>query len=102
MNIYISNLPGIVTDKDLSELFSAYGEVQSSEIVLDGFTGLSRGFGFVEMADEESGKRAVEALNNSSFNNRVISVMVAAPKQVHKGSYKVGNGAVEAFRFRKN
>src|SRR6478672_4958263 len=101
MNIYISNLAGAVTDKDLSELFAAYGEVQSAEIVLDGFTGLSRGFGYVEM-DDSAGQRAVEGLNNSSFGNRVISVMVAAPKQVHKGSYKVGNGAVEAFRFRKN
>ena len=102
MNIYISNLAVTVTDKELHALFSEYGEVQSVEIVHDGFTGLSRGFAYLEMSDDEAGQQAVKALNNSSFNNRLISVMVAAPKQVHKGSYKVGNGAVEAFRFRKN
>jgi len=102
MNIYISNLAATVTDKDLNELFSPHGVVQSAEIVLDGFTGLSRGFGYVEMADDASGQHAVAALNKSSYNDRVISVAVAAPKQVHKGSYKVGNGAVEAFRFKKS
>jgi RNA recognition motif-containing protein len=102
MNIRISNLDNTADNMDLKGLFSPYGEVEGAEVMIDGFTGTSRGFGFVEMPDEAAAQTAVEKLNKTEFKGLVISVQPAPPKQVHKGSYKVGNGAVEVFRFRKD
>jgi RNA recognition motif-containing protein len=102
MNIYISNLDNSIGNEDLKNLFSGHGEVKSAEVVMDVFTGKSRGFGYVEMADEDEAKKAISTLHNTSFNNLTISVKEAKPKEVHKGSYRVGNGAVQAYRFKKN
>ena len=102
MNIHITNLDGTVTETQLKELFAGHGTVTSVEVATDVFTNTPRGFGFVEMEDEAAAKKAIESLNNSELNNKVISVREAQPKEVHKGSYKVGNGAVNMYRFRKN
>ena len=102
MNIYISNLDSSVNDENLKSLFSGYGEVKSAEIMHDLFTGEPRGFGFVEMEDDESALKAIHALNNSELQSLTISVKQAPPKQRHKGSYKVGNGAINVYRFKKN
>jgi RNA recognition motif-containing protein len=102
MNIYISNLSSAVKNEDLQKMFSAYGEVKSAEVAIDVFTGESRGFGNVEMEDEAAAHKAIESLNKTQVETLTISVEEAKPKVVHQGSYKVGNGPVEVYRFRKN
>jgi len=81
MNIYVSNLSFNVQDEDLKEFFTPYGEVTSAKIITDKFTGKSRGFGFVEMADEEASKKAIAELNDASVDGRSIKVMEAKPKE---------------------
>lgn len=102
MNIQITNLDSKVTDEQLRSLFDSYGEVSFAQIQYDAFTGASRGFGYVEMTDEASGQKAIAELNGSILSGCNISVSETAPKPVQKGSYKVGNGSVTTFRFRKN
>jgi RNA recognition motif-containing protein len=81
MNIYVSNLSFNVQDEDLKEFFTPYGEVTSAKIITDKFTGKSRGFGFVEMSDDEAAKTAIAELDNASVENRNIKVMEAKPKE---------------------
>ncbi len=102
MNIYISNLNSGIQSKNLTDLFSTFGNVSSAEIALDVFTGASRGFGYVEMEDDACAQTAIDALNNSEWESLTIAVQQAEPKVVYKGSYKVGGGASEKNRLRKN
>ena len=81
MNIYVSNLSFNVQDEDLREFFTPYGEVTSAKVISDKFTGKSRGFGFVEMPDDEAAKKAIAELDNASVENRNIKVMEAKPKE---------------------
>ena len=81
MNIYVSNLSFNVQDEDLKEFFTPYGEVTSAKIITDKFTGKSRGFGFVEMSDDEASKKAIAELNDASVDGRNIKVMEAKPKE---------------------
>jgi RNA recognition motif-containing protein len=76
--------------------------VQSAEIAMDVFTGLSRGFGYIEMAQNQEAQKAITGLDKSELSGLTISVQEAKPKEEHKGSYKVGDGAVNAYRFKKN
>ena len=80
MNIYVSGLSFKLNDADLRQLFEAYGEVSSAKIIMDKFTGRSRGFGFVEMGDEE-GQKAIDALNETEVDGKVIGVSVARPRE---------------------
>lgn len=80
MNIYISNLSYAVNDGDLKELFSEYGEISSAKVITDRETGRSRGFGFVEMADDAQGQKAIDELNQAEYDGKVISVTVARPR----------------------
>ncbi|HEY0041833.1 MAG TPA: RNA-binding protein [Flavisolibacter sp.] len=77
MNIYISNLNSSIQSKNLVELFSAYGNVDSAEIVMDLFSGESRGFGYVEMADDASAQKAINTLHNSELESLIIAVQRA-------------------------
>lgn len=81
MNIYISNLSYGVKDAGLQELFSSFGEVTSAKVITDKFSGRSRGYGFVEMADDEAGQKAIDQLNNTEFEGRTISVNLAKPRE---------------------
>ena len=74
MNIYVGNLSFKATDTDLRDAFSAYGEVTFARVVKDKETGRSRGFGFVEMTNQEQGMAAIEALNNTDVAGRPIRV----------------------------
>ena len=80
MNIYISNLSYDVNDNDLAELFEEYGQVSSAKVIMDRYSGKSRGFGFVEMNDDEEAKKAIEALNQSEYDGKLINVNIAKPK----------------------
>ena len=81
MNIHVSNLSFNVTDEDLKEFFTEYGEVSSAKVIMDKFTGRSRGFGFVEMPDEESAKKAISELDNGVVEGRTIRVSEARPRE---------------------
>ena len=80
MNIYVSGLSFKLNDADLRQLFEAYGEVSSAKIIMDKFTGRSRGFGFVEMGDDD-GQKAIDALNETEVDGKVIGVSVARPRE---------------------
>jgi RNA recognition motif-containing protein len=81
MNIYVSNLSFNVQDEDLKEFFAPYGEVSSAKVIMDKFSGKSRGFGFVEMSDDEAAKKAIGELDNATVDGRSIKVMEAKPKE---------------------
>jgi RNA recognition motif-containing protein len=80
MNIYVGNLSWNLKDQDLSNLFAPHGEVVSAKIVLDKFTNRSKGFGFVEMADDAAAQAAIAALNGSEVDGRNIVVNESRPK----------------------
>jgi len=95
MNIYVSNLNFRTQSESLQELFEKYGEVTSANIIKDRDTGRSRGFGFVEMANDEEGQKAIDELNNTDFEEKTITVNVARPKTERSsgGGYnRGGNG----------
>jgi RNA recognition motif-containing protein len=81
MNIYVSNLSFNVQDEDLRSFFTPYGEVTSAKVINDKITGKSRGFGFVEMSDDEAAKKAIAELDNGTIDDRTIKVMEAKPKE---------------------
>jgi RNA recognition motif-containing protein len=79
MKLYVGNLSYGVNDSSLRSLFEAYGTVQSATVVVDRDSGRSKGFGFVEMGDEDA-KKAMQALNGSQHDGRTIRVNEARPK----------------------
>ncbi len=81
MNIYVSNLSFNLQDEDLREFFTPYGEVTSAKIINDRESGRSRGFGFVEMADDNAARKAIAELDNGTVEGRTIKVMEAKPKE---------------------
>ena len=97
MNIYVSNLSFNVQDEDLRDFFTEYGEVSSAKVITDKFTGKSRGFGFVEMSDNEAAKKAIAELDQATVEGRAIRVMEAKPKEEKPartgggGGYRGGN-----------
>lgn len=92
MNIYISNLSFDVNDNDLKELFEEYGEVSSAKVITDKFSGKSRGFGFVEMANDEEGRKAIEELNQAEYDGKTINVSVAKPREDRPERKPFGGG----------
>lgn len=81
INIYVGNLPFAAAEDELRELFEQFGRVDSARIITDRFTGRSRGFGFVEMADRQEGMRAIEELNSQDFKGRTLRVNEARPRR---------------------
>ena len=92
MNIYVGNLSFEVTDDDLRQLFSAYGEVESASVVKDRFSGESRGFGFVEMPAKKDADAAIAGLNGTEQKGRTITVNEAKPKAPKSGGGGGGGG----------
>ena len=81
MNIYIGSLSQDTTEQDLTKLFEEFGEVTSTKVISDKYSGESKGFGFVEMKSNEKAQEAIEALNGREVNGRAISVNEARPKR---------------------
>ena len=81
LNLYVGNLPYTMTDQELNDLFSEIGEVQSARVMNDRETGRSRGFGFVEMKNEDDGREAIEKLNGADFGGRALVVNEARPRE---------------------
>jgi len=93
MNIYVGNLSWQMTDDDLSNLFSQYGTVTSAKILKEKNTGRSKGFGFVEMEDEEAAKTAaIATLNESEVQGRKLIVNESQPRPEGGGGYKKSGG----------
>jgi len=80
MNIYVGNLPYSVVEEDLREIFEEYGEVASVKIINDKLTGRSKGFGFVEMDEDDEARKAIEELNNADLSGRNIKVNESRPR----------------------
>jgi RNA recognition motif-containing protein len=99
MNIYVGNLSFEVTDDDLRQLFSAYGEVESASVVKDRFSGESRGFGFVEMPAKKDADAAIAALNGTEQKGRTITVNEAKPKAPKSGGGGGGGGGRGGRRY---
>src|SRR5688572_25624227 len=98
-NIYVGNLAWSVTADDLLELFGQYGKVARAQVITDRETGRSRGFGFVEMENDQESQKAIEALNGFNHNNRPLMVNEARPREERapggggsRGGYGGGGG----------
>lgn len=88
MNIFCGSLPFSMQDNDLKELFEEYGEVTDAKIIKDKFSGRSKGFGFVEMSDDNNAQQAIEELNGAEVNGRAIVVNKAEErKERSSGGY---------------
>lgn len=80
MNIYVGNLPFDAQDSDLRALFADYGTIDSASVITDRYSGRSRGFGFVELADGGQAARAIEKLDGHDWNGRQLTVNEAKPR----------------------
>ncbi|MFQ6128583.1 MAG: RNA recognition motif domain-containing protein [Thermoplasmata archaeon] len=80
MNIYVGNLPREVTENELREAFEAFGEVASAKIITDKLSGVSRGFGFVEMPTDAEAQEAIAGLNGKDMKGRTLTVNKARPR----------------------
>ena len=92
MRIYVGNLANDVTGEDLRDAFSAHGEVASADVISDRYTGQSRGFGFVEMRDSESGQKAIRDLDGREIKGRQVKVNEARPRTESRGFSGGGGG----------
>jgi RNA recognition motif-containing protein len=81
MNIYVANVPFKANDDELRELFEDFGEVSSARIIMDKFTGKSRGFAFVEMPNDDEAQQAISQLNEFDFMGKVLVVNEARPRE---------------------
>lgn len=104
MNIFVAKLPYSVTSENLEDLFSEYGSVDSAKVIMDRDTGRSKGFGFVEMADDDEAHDAIDNLNESSIEGRQIAVSKARPREDNRGGggggggYRGGGGGGGGYR----
>ena len=80
MNIYVGNLAYTVTEEDLKTTFETYGQVATANVIKDQYSNQSKGFGFVEMADQAEAQAAMSGLNGKDLNGRTITVNEARPK----------------------
>lgn len=96
MNIFVANIERRVTDEQLQELFSQHGEIASLKLIRDRDTGVSKGYAFVEMPNDEEAQKAIDALNEYELEGRALAVNEARPKTEYKkssgGGYKSGGG----------
>lgn len=97
MNIYVGNLSWNLKDQDLQNLFASHGEVTSAKIVLDKFTNRSKGFGFVEMSNDDEAQSAITALNGTEVDGRNIVVNESRPKP--EGGGAGGGGGFKKRSF---
>ena len=81
MNIFVGSLPYATTDEELEAAFTEYGEVSSARVIMDRYTGRSRGFGFVEMPNQEQAEAAIRAMNGKDFQGRALTVNEARPRE---------------------
>ena len=80
MNIFVGNMPYTMTDRDLSDAFTRFGEVTSARIITDRDSGRSRGFGFVEMPNAREARQAIDELSSMDVDGRTLKVNEAKPR----------------------
>ena len=93
MNIYVGNLSYEVTEEDLKEAFEGFGQIESVKIIKDNYSGRSKGFGFVEMANNADAQSAIDGLNDKELKGRTLKVNKARPRtENHGGRGGFGGG----------
>ena len=90
--IYVGGLPFKTTEEELNSLFASHGAVASAKLITDKYSGQSRGFGFVEMSNDEEAMAAIEKLNNTEFGGRRLTVNEARPMEPRSGGFGGGRG----------
>ena len=83
--LYVGNLEYTTSNADLEQLFSRFGTVQSAEVVMDRATARSKGFGFVEFAEDSAAEAAISALNGKEYGGRMLTVNEARPREERRG-----------------
>ena len=91
MNIYVGSLHFKMNEAELKEVFEEYGEVTSAKIIIDKYSGKSKGFGFVEMPNDAEAKKAIEELNGAEISGRNIIVNESIERAERKGNFRGGN-----------
>lgn len=91
MNIYVGNLPYNVGDDDMRALFAPFGQVMSAQVIVDRRSHRSRGYGFVEMADDAEARRAIEKLNGTEFRGRELRISESSAKGEQPAERSHGN-----------
>lgn len=92
MKLYVGNLSYNVTSQSLEELFTKFGEVRSAQVIQDRDTGRSKGFGFVEMANDNAAREAIQGLNETEHDGRALTVNEARPREERSGGGGYGGG----------
>lgn len=100
--LYVGSLPYKTTEDDLKEIFSQYGTVVGVKVVTDRVTGQSKGFGFVEMANEKEAQDAISGVNGSSLDERTLVVSIARPPQPREEGGGGGGGGWQKSRRSRN
>src|SRR5437762_13019410 len=98
MKLYVGNLTYGVTDAALEQMFAAHGNVKSAQVIMDRDTGRSKGFGFVEMTNDNEARAAITALNGQQSNGRALTVNEAKPREDRGGS-RGGYGGAGGRRY---
>ena len=99
MNIFVAKLNYDTSESKLRNLFEEYGEVESVKIIMDKFTGRSKGFGFVEMPNDDEGRNAIEDINDTEFDGRTIVAKKAEPRK-ERPSFNRGGGGGGGYNNR--
>lgn len=97
--LYVGNLPYTVDDQALQDAFAAFGSVTSARVITDRETGRSKGFGFVEMDDDNAATEAIEKLNGQPLEGRNINVSEARPQEGRPGGRPGGGGGGGGNKF---
>src|SRR5437879_13714682 len=92
MKLYVGNLSYDITNASLEELFTPFGSVRSAQVIQDRDTGRSKGFGFVEMGDDNAAREAIAGLNEREQDGRRLTVNEARPKESRSGGYSGSRG----------
>ncbi len=90
MKLYVGNLTYGVTDAALEQMFAAHGNVKSAQVIMDRDTGRSKGFGFVEMSNDNEARAAIQALNGKDMDGRALTVNEARPREDRGGGSRGG------------
>jgi RNA recognition motif-containing protein len=90
--LYVGNLSYDTTDSTLEQMFAAHGTVQSAQLIMDRDTGRSKGFGFVEMGNDQEAQAAITALNGKEVGGRTLTVNEARPREERGGGGRSGGG----------
>jgi len=103
MNIFIAGLSFKVNDADLASIFEEYGSITSAKVITDRQSGRSKGYGFVEIADDEAAEKAIAELNGAEYDGRTLSVSEAKPREERqqRSSFGGGNRGGGGGGFRK-